>query len=123
MANNNTCTSITNLCRIKDVTPEIAKAIREVWKTDKQSVIDSYAGDLFSKHYNKSSFRQQKRMVIDRLIGSYGIEYLGIYKPSEEHVYYCNAGDTYATTTIFIGRRLIVASWGDLVENNQIREH
>jgi len=53
-----------------------------------------------------------KRMAIDTAGGFHGVEYLGLCKRSGQSVYYCNAGDTYATTFIFKGKRLTVGCWG-----------
>lgn len=121
----NIAASVGALCAIKDVTPEIAKAIRTVWKTTKESEV--FAASPQTKEwvdtcYRMPKFREIRRHAIDCILGTHGIEFLGIYKPSGEDVYYCNAGDTYATTILFIGRRLIVTCWGELVEKNQIRE-
>lgn len=125
MPNQNVAASVKALTRIKDVTPEIAKAIREVWKTDKASVI--YAASPQTKDWRVNGcivgFRELKRHAINCILDTYGVEYLGRYKPSGASVYYCNAGDAYATTVLFIGHRLIVACWADLVEKNQIREN
>lgn len=97
-----TAASIKSLMEIKDVTEEDAKAIRNIWKND--------------------PIKRRAREDIDRILRTSGVEYLGVHKRSGEAVNYCNAGDTYATTVLFIGPRLIVGCWGDLVETNNIRE-
>jgi hypothetical protein len=94
--------SIKKLMQIKDVTEKEAKKIKQVWRT---------VGN-----------RKNAREMIDKILQTYGVEYLGQNKRNSEHVYYCNTGDTYATTIIFIGFNLIVACWGDLVERNLIHE-
>lgn len=121
----NIAASVASLTRIKDVTPEIAKAIRAVWRTTKSSEV--FAASPQTKAYidacyHLPKFREIKRHAINCILGTHGVEYLGQYKPSGDSVHYCNAGDPYTTTIIFIGHRLIVACWGDLVERNQIRE-
>jgi hypothetical protein len=86
---------------IKDVTEEDAKAIRNIWKNDLVT--------------------RRAREDIDAILRTSGVEYLGVHKRSGKHVYYCNAGDTYATTVLFVGPRLRVGCWGDLMESDSIR--
>lgn len=100
------CTSTDKIEQIKDITPETAKQIRQIWKGDN-------AGQAATI---------QKRQLIDKIAGTHGVEYLGINKRTSEPVFYCNAGDPYATTIIFIGHRLIVGDWGTMVERNQIKD-
>jgi hypothetical protein len=94
--------SLTQLQQIKDVTPEIAAAVRNAWKTVRS--------------------REEARKQVDRLIETHGVEYLGIHRRTGDHVYYCNAGDTYATTVMFRGLCLTVGCIGDLLEPDLIRE-
>lgn len=95
-----TAASIKFLMQIKDVTEEDAKAIRRIWHND--PVKKRAMGD------------------IDAVLRTYGVEYLGLHKRSGYGVYYCNAGDPYATTVLFIGPRLIVGCWGDLMESDAV---
>jgi hypothetical protein len=90
------------LQEIKDVTPEITAKVRKVWKTVHK--------------------RDEARAQIDKLIETHGVEFLGVHRRTGYDVYYCNAGDTYATTILFHGLILSVGCWGDLVEANMIRE-
>lgn len=90
------------LQEIKDVTPQDAEKIRTIWRT---------VGN-----------RQAAREEINAILCTHGVEYLGTHKRTGAHVYYCNAGDTYATTVLFAGLRMFVGCWGDLVEKNLIRE-
>ena len=64
---------------------------------------------------------QIKRQLLNNLAGFHGVEYLGTHRRSGRHVSYCNAGDTYAPTLVFTGRRLTCAAWGDLVETKAVR--
>lgn len=66
--------------------------------------------------------RREAREAVDSIIGTYGVEHLGLHKRAGEHAYYCNAGDTYAPTVLFTGLRMYVGAWGDLVERGHIRE-
>lgn len=112
-----TAASIESLCQIKDVTEEQAKAIRFIWKAPDRATIEK-AG----YNYLSAPIHQYRRELIDGILKTCGVEYLGYHKRAGQHVDYCNAGDTYATTVIFIGPRLIVGCWGDLVERNLIKE-
>lgn len=94
--------SIKALTTIKDVTPEDAKEIRRIWLSVRK--------------------RQEARDAIDTVLRTFGVEYLGIHRTSGEDTYYCNAGDTYATTVVFIGKTMRVACWGDYIERNLVKE-
>ena len=92
-----TSASVKRLMEIKDVTEEDALKVKEVWRTTISS-------------------RHDAREAVDRIIQTCGVEYLGIHKRTHQHVYYCNAGETYATTILFMGPRLYVGCWGDLFD-------
>lgn len=92
--------SIKALMSIKDVTEEDAKTIRALWHTER--------------------FRNAARSGVNRLLRTFGVEYLGRNKRTNDEVYYCNAGDTYATTVLFVGPYLRVGCWGDLVERGTV---
>ena len=94
--------SIDALMSIKDVTRDDAKKIRHAWQT--------------------VSNRREAREAIDALLHTCGVEYLGWHKRSNCHVYYCNAGDTYAPTILFCGLSMRVGCWGDMVERNLIND-
>lgn len=114
-----------------DCEPEI---IRDIWKAagpdgliavcKKRGLLAQY--DAIVKrgngYYRNHSTREIKRELINDLAGFHGIEYLGQLRRSHEHVYYCNAGDPYATTLVFIDNRMIVSCWGHYVENGLIFE-
>lgn len=67
------------------------------------------------------SFHAHKRILINRLAGFHGVEYLGLNRKTGKCVRYCNAGDTYAPTLVFHGRTLSVGTWGDLVERRTVQ--
>lgn len=56
--------------------------------------------------------RREARNRIDQILQTHGVEHLGVLKRSGEHVYYCNSGDAYATTVVFVGMDLRVQCWG-----------
>jgi hypothetical protein len=67
--------------------------------------------------YNPPSFHDLKMSMANELLGTYGVEHIPHGKnkrsPSFE---YCNAGDTYASTLLFVNGSYRVGSWGDIVE-------
>lgn len=120
---NNKAASVKALTEIKDITKETAQEIRKVWCELTESEVRDL--DFRNIHVNdiwRWKTRELRRAYIDQLLQTFGVEYLGKHKRNGEHVYYCNAGDTYTTTIIFMGSRLVVGCWGDLVERNLIRE-
>lgn len=94
--------SIEKLLEIKDVDEGIAEKVRTTWRT----VTD----------------RGEARRRVDALIGTAGVEYLGQHKRTRKAIYYCNAGDSYATTVCFHGPNLVVACWADFVEGRKVQE-
>lgn len=88
------------LMQIKDVTKEDALKIRHIWKTTKS--------------------RSTAREGIDKVLRTYGIEYLGQHRRTGRDVYYCNTGESYASTVVFIGPSLYVNCWADYVEKNLV---
>jgi hypothetical protein len=92
--------SIDTLMQIKDVTEEMATLIRHIWHTEPN--------------------RPVARQRIDGVLNTDGVEYLGHHKRRHLPVWYCNAGDTYATTVVFFGPVMRVATIGDYMERGLI---
>lgn len=122
-----TCTSTERLMLIKDVTEEDASLIRNIWKAkDGLAALELFRSKSDrADAYNPATADicgnlNAKRHLIDFILRTYGVEYLGTLKRTGEGVHYCNAGDSYSTTVIFIGDRLKVACWADYVERNLI---
>lgn len=120
----NTCASIKRLMEIKDVTEEDAKLIRAIWKIENiHEIIALHPdADALWKQNTKMGIGMLKYLCVDKIIRTYGVEFLGMLKRTTEDVYYCNTGDTYATTVVFIGNRLIVTFWGHYVEKNLLQD-
>lgn len=117
----NRCASIKTLMQLKDVDLALAKEIRRVWRTVKtREELMLIAGLVGSDFYHDPPVRHLKRVAVDKLIGTYGVEFLGLHRKSKDDMYYCNAGETYAETIIFKGHTLSVGCWGDWVESNKI---
>lgn len=94
--------SVKRLLEIKDVTEEDAQEIRNVWKT--------------------CQVRGTARNQIDIILRTHGVEYLGYDTRSSRHIYYCNAGDSYATTIIFTGGTMSVGCWADIAERKGVKQ-
>lgn len=128
-----TCATIKSLMQIKDVTEADAKLIRAVWNcvgpeaTRKilkrfHNPVRHAGGRNFTYAMDQRGSVNIKQAAIDTILNTSGVEYLGKRKGNREHVYYCNAGDTYSTTVMFDGEHLRVGCIGDLVERNLIDE-
>lgn len=104
--------------------------IINAWKADGRGALRGAVGDAIMERierdersmYGRRSWRETKREAINYLIEGNGIELLGLHKRSGELAYYVNSGDTYSTTIIFIGGRLTVGAWGDMIESGTVRE-
>lgn len=95
-----TAASIKSLMSIKDVTREDAVKIRNAWLC----------------HF------KAPMATVDQILKTSGIEYLGEHKRTGKRIWYCNAGDSYGTTVLFVGEHLRVGCWADLPERNMIWE-
>ena len=121
--NSNSSASIARLCTIKDIIPARANLIRHAWSVwNRQEILDNCPATAawHNACYNTPKLRDLRREAVNELAGMHGVELLGIHKRSGKYVYYCNAGDTYATTILFQGARMTVGCWGDLVERNAV---
>lgn len=100
------------------------------WKADTNAKLRHAIGEKHwdtliaeeNRMYRPSKFRELKRKAINLLAETYGVELLGIHKRSGQLAYYLNAGETYATTIIFIGGRMTLGSWGDAIESGTVKE-
>ena len=116
------CASVKTLETIKlDCDAEL---IRAIWKAKNSDELKGLYPPSQTLAKNMSvNFRllpQLKRACVDHAAGFHGVEYLGVCKRTYYNVHYCNAGDPYAGTIVFIGKRLIVTTWGDMVERGQV---
>lgn len=121
-----------------------AATIRNLWRaTDRNAVISVLAAHFarctppgMQDHIDKAEaffestqfdngrrlyLGEHKRAMINNLGGFHGVEELGVHSRSNKLVRYCSAGDPYAPTLCFMGRRMFVACWGDLIEKRTVR--
>jgi hypothetical protein len=119
------CASVHTLTEIANVNSDTARKVRAAWRTlTRDQLIDQFprVREYVSSCFNPPGTRLLRRMAIDSLIETHGVEYLGTHRRSGDHVYYCNSGDTYDATIVFSGDCLRVACYGDLIERGTVRE-
>ncbi len=119
----NTAASIKTLCELKDITPELAKQIRHIWKHARSSEIaDGLRNNGVSLHhgyvYNKNFARM---LLINAIAGFHGVEFLGTNRHGSD-IDFLNSGETYASTLFFVGQRMFVSTMGDLIEHGYVRK-
>lgn len=112
--------SIAILSSLKDVTPELAKHIRHIWKDAPRAEILKAIDPML--HHGFLSDTDYGRMLwIDKVAGYYGVEYLGTNRTGHE-VHALNSGDCYTETLVFAGSRMFVSTTADLIETGYIRK-
>lgn len=118
----NTCASLASLAELKlDCEPSL---IRAIWKAKNRADLEAIyppAADIDRCFFNTLRLRQLKREAANKAGGFYGVEYLGQDRRTGDHVYYANAGDTYAGALCFIGSRLVVECWAYWVESGRVK--
>lgn len=115
-----TSSSIAALMELKDMTPELAKHIRHIWKDAKREEIIKILGDDLHHGYLES-LRYGRMLAINKIARYPGVEYLGRNKHGQD-VEYLNAGDSYTLTICFVGDRLFINYWAAFVESGYIKE-
>lgn len=75
-----------------------------------------------------SHTRAKHLAELGKILGTYGVEGMLLDKHGNDcagncsmhgvalDCQYCNAGDTYAITLMYVGRKLYIGDWGSLVE-------
>lgn len=106
--------SIKKLMCIKGVTRPDANRIREIIKGQSQLLDGPNALVLDGPN----ALGESKMWRIDKILRTYGVEYIPAGPNAKSPaIRYCNAGDTYAATLMYVyGRGYCVGCWGDIVE-------
>lgn len=120
----NRCASVATLAQVKlDCDPTLIRSIwRAATREDLLHITDPAGVTPEESCLWKMKAAEIKRAAVDRAGGFHGLEYLGVDRRTGLAVYYCNAGDTYATTIFFQGSRLYVSTVGDEIESGRIAE-
>lgn len=100
---------------------EVLKVLTQHFKGDTGKADDFFCETQLDGHHLLPLGAHKRRMVND-LAGFHGVEYLGLHHRTGKVVRYCNAGDTYAPTLCFMGRRMFLDTMGDLIESRRVRE-
>jgi hypothetical protein len=115
------CATVSSLTEIKDVCDTDAERIRAVFYAGSSPEVRKVYPSARPRNTDEN-FSEYKRAVINTILGTMGVEFLGIHRTQGGSVYYCNAGDMYATTVLFYGAfTLRVGCIADLIEKNKIR--
>ena len=70
-----------------------------------------------SSCYNHPSFHDVKMNMLDVALNTFGVEYIRRgHNQKSPAIEYCNTGDTYATTLLYIRGTYRVGDWGSIVE-------
>ena len=76
-------------------------------------------GPVHNGEHRYSRFLLDDRMErINKVLGTCGVE--AIPKGRDERspeIVYCNTGDTYGTTILYVNGRFRIGNWGSFVEN------
>ena len=98
------------LLEIKDVTDEDADLILGIIAGTIDSLeVSAKARYLVNTCYNDPEIHIIKLFAIDEILHTYGVE-------GEDDIEYCNAGDTYALTVMYVKGYWKVSTLGDEVE-------
>jgi hypothetical protein len=102
-----------------DKAPQLRKLL-EVKKTNNlHAIIDNFPATAkwLNSCYNPPSFHELKMSMADELLGTSGVEYISRGKNKRSPaIEYCNAGDPYTSTLMFVNGSYRVGTWGDIVE-------
>lgn len=68
-------------------------------------------------HMTNGTHPSRALAAIDGFLGTHGVEYIPHgHNAKSPSIEYCNAGDAYKTTVMFVAGAYRVGSWGDIVE-------
>ena len=85
-----------------EIPPEIASEKTQAW---------------VNRCYFPPKLHDKKMDAINNLLEMYGVEYTARGKNKKSPpIEYCNAGDTYNVTILFVNGRYRIGDWGSIVE-------
>ena len=109
--------------KLKEIAKDRAKELRSIlelttWK-DLEVILGNYPN---TKRWADSlriapSFHACKMKMANEVLGAHGVGYIARgHNAKSPAIEYCNAGDTYTSTLLFVNGRYRVGCWGDIVE-------
>ena len=113
--------SIDTIMLIKDVTRESAVKVRAILKLrnlDAVCDLSPEADKYVRACFHTPPLQLVKLTAIDAIIGTYGVESIvpRVRTFRSPIIEYCNTGDSYALTVMWLNGRYSVGSRGDIVE-------
>lgn len=97
--------------------PGKGKALRLL--LDSQAAVDNHPAVISweKQCYHRPSPHERRMCALDAELETFGVEYTECGSgPNSPAIEYLNAGDTYATTILFVNGRYRIGCWGDIVE-------
>lgn len=105
---------------------ERARELRAVLEVTKRSDLETLLAsgkypvtdEWYRRCLHPMSFGTAKLSIADEILNTSGVEYIPAGSNAKSPaIEYCNAGDTYASTLMYVsGRGYRVGCWGDIVE-------
>lgn len=120
--------SVKRMMERLDIDRDTAKAVRQ-WMEWEHAYLMMYPPELpeATERWIDSSYSRPKRHeiaihAIDQLIGTFGVEFISFENPGDfvawpRGIEYCNAGDTYIDTVLYVDGRYSIGCWGDRLES------
>ncbi len=111
---------------LKTISPDRAKELRMVLETTSRNELETLFG-IDTKYpvtcaryltcYNLMSLDHAIMLIADEILGTHGIEHTPRGSNAKSPaIDYCNAGDPYVTTLLYVNGNFRVGCWGDIVE-------
>jgi hypothetical protein len=113
------CQGLTHRNPLTRISSDRAKELRSVLETCTREGLETllasgkypFTANWYRKCYYPTSLVSGKLSIADEILGTFGVESI------ENVADYCNAGDSYAETLMYVyGRGYRVGSWGSIVE-------
>ena len=111
--------SAENAVQIRDIMRGYAAIPCACGRMSDPGSCDAYPANV-CRYYHDGRHRYSRMAAIDRVLGTCGVEYIPAgHNQRSPAITYCNAGDTYATTVMWVRGRYLVGCWGSIVERGR----
>jgi len=113
--------SIKTLATITDKPKELRKLLEIKTRDKLDALLETgqfpHTSTWLSQCYNRPSVHETKMAMADEILNTFGVEYISRGKNAKSPaIEYCNSGDTYNATLMFVNGNYVVGCWGDIVE-------